>query len=123
MIKIEKNEKMVEAIKRVKTVRPMVRYQGDRTYTVSGRTGATYTVKFVVKEKVRLAECNCKAGQTGMLCYHVAAAAGVNIAIQSAKRNAEKTSAPAPTKPQPTRTAPLLIKPQPAGLRINGFDL
>ncbi len=83
MIRLD-SAKMKNAIARAKTVRPRVTRTGDRSYTVtsSDRT-RHYTVNFAVTNGHKLAECDCKAGQAGMICLHVAAAAAVNIAVHS----------------------------------------
>lgn len=94
MIKLERGDKMNKAIERAKAVRPFVKWLGERTYTVTSRDGQrVYTVRFVVANGHKLAECNCQAGEAGMLCYHVAAAAAVNIAVASIKRQAEQSAA------------------------------
>ena len=87
MIKLESN-KMQKAIERAKAVRPRVRVinADDRTYSVTGSKGDTYTVKFAVARGLKLAECSCKAGQASMMCYHVASAAQVNVMVQSMRR-------------------------------------
>lgn len=86
MIKLERN-KMTNAIKRARTIRPFVKWLGGRQYTVtSSDRQSTYQVRFAVANGAKLAECNCKAGEAGMVCYHVAAAAAVNIAIASMKQ-------------------------------------
>src|SRR5262249_37367372 len=84
MIKLESN-KMQRAIDRAKAARPRVRVisADERTYSVTGSKGNTYTVKFVVVNGLKLAECNCAAGQASMMCYHVAGAAQVNVMVQS----------------------------------------
>jgi hypothetical protein len=94
MIKLEIN-KMAKAIERAKTVRPRVKVinADARIFAVTGSKGDVYTVRFAVANGHKLAECDCKAGQTGMMCFHVAAAASVNIAVQSMRRQA--TAAPA----------------------------
>ena len=98
MIKLE-SHKMINAINRAKAVRPRVRRLAERSYSVSGSKGDTYTVVFVVANGHKLAECNCKAGEAGMLCYHVAAAAALNIAVHSVyARPSETPKAPATEK-------------------------
>jgi len=94
MIKLESN-KMQKAIERAKAVRPRVTVisADERTYSVSGSKGNAYTVKFVVVNGLKLAECNCAAGQQEMMCYHIACASQVNIMVQSMRRQA--ASAPA----------------------------
>lgn len=87
MIKLEAS-KMTKAIERAKEVKPRVRVinADARTYAVTGRKGDVYTVKFAVANGHKLAECDCKAGQSNMLCFHVAAAAQVNVMVQSMRR-------------------------------------
>src|SRR5262249_59230271 len=99
MIKLE-TDKMQKAIERSKAVRPHVRAisADERTYSVTGSKGDRYTVKFVVVNGLKLAECDCKAGQREQLCYHIAAAAAVNIALHSMRR--QGTQSPAPVSPR-----------------------
>src|SRR5215471_3963357 len=106
MINLEPN-KMQEAIERAKAVRPRVRVisADERTYSVTGSRGDAYTVKFVVVNGLKLAECDCKAGQVGMMCFHIAAAASVNIAVQSMRR-----AAPAPSPADERQTLIASIK-------------
>ena len=60
MIKLESN-KMQKAIERAKAVRPRVTVinADDRTYSVTGSKGNRYTVRFVVVNGMKLAECDC----------------------------------------------------------------
>lgn len=83
MIKLE-SHKMKNAIARAKAIRPRVSRLAERRYSVTGSKGNAYTVTFKVIDGHKLAECTCKAGQAGQLCYHVAAAAALNIALHSA---------------------------------------
>jgi len=101
MINLEPN-KMQEAIERAKAVRPRVRVisADERTYSVTGSKGDAYTVKFVVVKGLKLAECDCKAGEAGMMCFHVAGAAQVNVMAQSMRLI---NSAPAAPAPAPSR--------------------
>src|SRR5262249_16998204 len=87
MIKLESN-KMQRAIERAKAVRPRVTVinADERTYSVTGSKGNRYTVRFVVVNGLKLAECDCNAGQAEMMCFHVAAAAQANIMVQSMRR-------------------------------------
>ena len=85
MIRLER-EKMQKAISRAKVIHPKVRMIGERTYAVTGSTGSNYTVRFAVVDGMKLAECNCKAGSEGQVCFHLAAAASANIIIQALRR-------------------------------------
>lgn len=84
MIKLEA-DKMNKAIERAKVAHPKVRVvsAADRVYAVTGRHGDSYTVRFVVANGHKLASCDCPARG---VCYHIAAAASVNIAVQSMRR-------------------------------------
>ena len=75
-------KKMQKAIERAKAEHLKVRVVSvsDRTYAVTGSKGDTYTVKFVVVNGLKLAECSCPATT---YCKHMAAAAQVNIMCQS----------------------------------------
>jgi hypothetical protein len=96
VIKLERGTKMNKAIERAKAVRPFVKWLGERTYTVTSSDGQrVYTVRFEVANGHKLAECNCKAGAEGMLCYHIAAAAAVNIAVASMRQRTASPSIPA----------------------------
>jgi len=90
MIKLESN-KMQKAIERAKAVRPRVTVisVAERKYAVTGSKGDVYTVRFAIANGLKLGECDCPA--RGM-CYHLAAAAAVNIGIQGMRR-----AAPAPS--------------------------
>lgn len=97
MIKLE-TSKMTKAIKRAKAIRPRVRVisAAERTYSVTGSNGDVYTVKFAVANGLKLAECDCKAGQRGQMCFHIAAAAQVNVMAQSMRRQGAAAPLPAP---------------------------
>src|SRR5215470_13913454 len=87
MIKLETN-KMQKAIERARAIRPRVRVinADERIYSVTGSHGNAYTVKFVIANGLKLAECDCAAGRQEMMCFHVAAAAQVNVMVQSMRR-------------------------------------
>lgn len=93
MLKLEPKE-MRTAIEKAKAVHPKVKVinADKRTYAVTGSKGGSYTVKFVVVNGLKLAECDCRA--RGM-CFHIAAAASVNIAIQNMR---ESTPTPGGSK-------------------------
>jgi uncharacterized Zn finger protein len=95
MIEIKRNDAMNRAIARAKHERPKVKpvSVSERVYTVTGSKGDTYTVRFAVSGNKKLASCDCKGGQAGMVCKHVAAAAAVNIGLQRMRRAAEQSAA------------------------------
>lgn len=105
MIKLE-TAKMTKAIERAKAIRPRVRVisADKRIYSVWRRerhVETAYTVRFAVAGGLKLAECDCKAGVRGQMCYHIAAAAQVNVMTQSMRRQA--ASAPASLASRITR--------------------
>jgi hypothetical protein len=88
MIKLTQ-EKLARAIERARKLRPFVTFLDldERLYVVCSATGLNeYQVRFSVQGKEKFADCNCQAGKNGMACYHVAAAAAVNIGIQRQRR-------------------------------------
>ena len=88
MIELTK-DKMTNAIAKAKKLHPFVMFLGERRFAVESKTTLeTYQIRFFVNGNKRLASCTCKAGQEGMVCYHVAAAAAVNIGIQRQRMNA-----------------------------------
>lgn len=87
MIRLEAN-KMAKAIEKARRLRPRVIWLGGRDFKVIGASGDSYKVSFAVANGVKLGGCNCAAGQSGMVCYHLASAAQVNIIVQSARRQA-----------------------------------
>lgn len=117
MIRLESN-KMQNAIARAKTIRPRVRRTGERSYSVTSSTGQTaYTVRFVVANGLRLGECTCKAGQSNQVCFHIAAAAALNIAIHS--NYSKPSDAPEASHPH----AGVLIKPEGRSMRIGAWEV
>lgn len=86
MIRITNHKKMQCAIERAKARRVRVQWVTGREFRVTNQQGAEYTVRFDVVGREKFAACSCSAGQIGQLCYHVPAAAALNIAIQSRNR-------------------------------------
>jgi len=78
------NESMANAIERAKTERMKVRVinADARTFAVTSK-GKTYTVRFVVANGHKLGSCDCAARTH---CKHLAAAASLNIAVQSMRQ-------------------------------------
>ena len=75
MIRIENSAKMEAAVERCKKNHPKVRRVDAKTVTVYSSNGNAYTVRFTEpRAGLKLACCDCKAGQAGQLCYHIAGA-------------------------------------------------
>lgn len=100
MINLE-TAKLTNAINRAKQIRPRVRMTAERTYSVTGSRGANYTVFFAVGKDaqgrpVRMGECTCEAGRNAMPCFHLAAAAALNIAIHTMRQQVREAAKAAP---------------------------
>lgn len=88
MIKLTK-ENTAKAIEKCRQLKPKVSFIADRVFSVkSANNGNSYTVRFDVQNGNKLAQCECKASERGLICYHIAGAAQVNIMRQSMKRQA-----------------------------------
>ena len=89
MIELRSKEQMAKAIQRARQLKPFVRYVGFRWYEVKSSNGdAVYTIHFYKRGRQRLGECNCKAGERGLVCYHIAGAVAVHIGIAAMRRAA-----------------------------------
>lgn len=79
------NKTMAGAIQRAKAERMKVRALSvdGRTFAVTNGKGKTYTVRFVVANGHKLGSCDCAARTH---CKHMAAAASLNIAVQSMRQ-------------------------------------
>jgi hypothetical protein len=85
-------EGLARAVERARKLRPFVTFLDldERLYVVCSATGLNeYKVRFSVQGKDKYADCTCQAGRNNMACYHVAAAAAVNIGIQRQRRMRE----------------------------------
>ncbi len=82
-------ENTKNAIAKAKQLRPKVIFISDRTFEVkSANNENSYTVRFDVQNGEKLGQCECKASERGLVCYHITSAAQVNIIRQSMKRQA-----------------------------------
>lgn len=89
MIELKSRAQMSKAIKRAYQLKPFIRVRGFRWYEVKSSNGENiYTVHFYKSGRQRLGECNCKAGERGLICYHMAGAAAVHIGIASMRKAA-----------------------------------
>ncbi len=86
MIKLT-TENTTKAIERCRKLKPQVRFVADRTFAVkSSNNTNSYTVRFDVKNGEKFGQCECKAAEKGLVCYHIIGAATVNIYRQGLKR-------------------------------------
>lgn len=85
LIELRSREQLARAIERAKKVKPFVRVRGWRWYEVTSSDGTkVYTVHFweSINGSGRiLGECNCKGGEHGFICYHLAGAVAVHLAM------------------------------------------
>jgi hypothetical protein len=84
MIELKSREQIKNAIERAHhEARNLVvrRTNAIRQYSVTNRgNGNSYTVDFFVRcDGRRFGHCTCMAGQNGLPCKHIAAAAALNI--------------------------------------------
>ncbi len=86
MIKLT-TENTAKAIERCKKLKPQVRFVTERVFAVkSANNTNSYTVRFDVQNGEKLGQCECKASERGLVCYHIIAGATANIYRQSLKR-------------------------------------
>jgi hypothetical protein len=86
MIKLT-TENTSKAIERCKKLKPKVRFVAERVFKVeSANNGNVYQVRFDVQNGEKFGQCDCKASERGLVCYHIIAGATVNIYRQGLKR-------------------------------------
>ena len=87
MIRLTRNNTQ-KAVERCKQLKPKVKFIKDRLFVVySANNSNIYHVSFDVKNGEKFGQCECKASEKGMVCYHIIAGATVNIYRQSLKVN------------------------------------
>ena len=85
MIRLTKTNTQ-KAVERCKQLRPKVKFIKDRLFVVySSNNSNVYHVSFDVKNGEKFGQCECKAAEKGMVCYHIIAGATVNIYRQGLK--------------------------------------
>jgi hypothetical protein len=88
MIKLTE-QNTAKAIERCKQLRPKVQFVQDRQFAVSSsRNANVYRVRFDVRNGEKFGQCECKASEKGLVCYHIIAGATANIYRQGLKRQA-----------------------------------
>ena len=90
MIKLT-TENTARAIERCKQLKPQVRFIAERIFEVSSaRNSNVYQVRFAIAtDGSKLGQCNCKASEKNLVCYHLVAGATANIYRQGLKRQAQ----------------------------------
>ncbi len=77
------------AIERCKQLKPKVRFIKDRLFVVySANNSNVYHVSFDVQNGEKFGQCECKAAEKGLVCYHIIAGATANIYRQGLKKQA-----------------------------------
>jgi hypothetical protein len=80
-------ENTAKAIQKCKQLKPKVNFVADRVFSVqSANNSNSYTVRFNVMNGEKFGQCECKASERGLVCYHIVAGATANIYRQSLKR-------------------------------------
>ncbi len=80
-------ENTERAIERCKQLKPKVRFIQDRVFAVSSANNSNvYQVRFDVRNGEKLGQCECKASERGLICYHLVAGAAANIYRQGLKQ-------------------------------------
>lgn len=80
-------ENTKNAVAKCKQLKPKVRFIKDRSFVVySSNNSNVYHVSFDVKNGEKFGQCECKASEKGLVCYHIVAGATVNIYRQGLKR-------------------------------------
>ncbi len=81
------NENTVTAVAKCKQLKPRVKFIKDRLFVVySSNNSNVYHVRFDVQNGEKFGQCECKASERGLVCYHIVAGATANIYRQSLKR-------------------------------------
>ena len=86
---VGRSEQLSKATERAKAGSLFVRFVRFRQFRVVSRArGATYNVNFFVRGGKRFGHCDCRGGERGLACKHLAAAAAVHVGIAAQRRAA-----------------------------------
>jgi uncharacterized Zn finger protein len=83
MIELSK-DKVANAVKRCRQVRPLVAavsVEGREYLVESSDKMNMYPVRLSVEGGRKFADCRCKAGRSGLVCYHAVAAATLHVGL------------------------------------------
>ncbi len=79
-------ENTQKAVAKCKQLKPRVKFIADRLFAVqSANNSNVYQVSFDMKNREKFGQCECKAAEKGLVCYHIVAGATANIYRQSLK--------------------------------------
>lgn len=79
-------ENTFKAVERCRQLKPKVKFIKDRLFVVySANNSNLYHVKFDVRNGEKFGQCECRASEKGLVCYHIVAGATANIYRQSLK--------------------------------------
>ena len=79
-------ENTQKAVAKCKQLKPRVKFIKDRQFTVqSANNSNVYYVSFEVRNGEKFGQCECRAAEKGLVCYHIVAGATANIYRQSLK--------------------------------------
>ncbi len=79
-------ENTQKAIEKCKQLEPKVKFIKERLFVVYSTNNLNvYHVRFDVQNGEKLGQCDCKASERGLVCYHLIAGATANIYRQSLK--------------------------------------
>jgi hypothetical protein len=75
-------DQLQNAIVKAKKIRPRVEFDRFGRYRVSGSKGGYYTVICRKDDRgIKAVECTCRGGESGLPCYHAAAALSLHIGL------------------------------------------
>jgi signal transduction histidine kinase len=79
-------ENTQNAVAKCRQLKPRVKFIKDRLFVVySANNSNVYHVRFDVRNGDKFGECECRASERGLICYHLVAGATANIYRQSLK--------------------------------------
>lgn len=82
MFILNSKNQLEKAIEKARKVRTKVRFLSFGCYAVKGAKGNFYTVKCERADNgEKQVICECKGGESGLVCYHAAAALSLHIGL------------------------------------------
>jgi hypothetical protein len=85
MIKLTE-QNTANAIVKSRKVKPFVKYVAERIFDVqSSQNNQTYQVELFLINGEKFGQCNCKASERNLVCFHITSAISVNFYRQNLK--------------------------------------